>query len=370
LAITPKTLPGEGLWSNAKDVKSLRVADFACGTGTLLSTAYQRISQLHEIAGGDAESLHPDMMAKALVGCDVLPAAAHLTASMLSGAHPTVKYKKSSVFTVAYGKQPSGAIALGSLDMMETQGYFKILGVTAKAAHGTGEEEAETWKSFPNASCNFVIMNPPFTRATGQEGEKVGVPNPMFAAFSATKKEQMAMSKATQTLFKGTSAHGNAGEASMFLVLADKKLKPGGKLALVMPLSLMSGDAWENSRKLLSNNYGNLILASIVGGNDDDMSFSADTGMGECLVVGSKMQEESKRATFVALRERPKYPVLGASAAKQILELVEQKQVRRLEDGPVGGTPIYFGDNEIGQIMDAPLPSEGGWNLGRVFKMI
>ncbi len=37
----------------------------------------------------------------------------------------------------------------------------------------------------------------------------------------------------------------------MFLVLAHRNLKPAGCLALVMPLSLMSGDAWEASRELL-----------------------------------------------------------------------------------------------------------------------
>jgi hypothetical protein len=95
LALDPARLPGNGMWASPDDVRKLRVADFACGTGTLLSTAYQRIGQLHELAGGDSEALHPDMMADALVGCDVLPAAAHLTASMLSGAHPTVKYKQS-----------------------------------------------------------------------------------------------------------------------------------------------------------------------------------------------------------------------------------------------------------------------------------
>jgi hypothetical protein len=93
LALDPARLPGNGTWASPGDVSKLRVADFACGTGTLLSTAYQRIGQLHELAGGDAEALHPDMMADSLVGCDVLPAAAHLTASMLSGAHPTIKYK-------------------------------------------------------------------------------------------------------------------------------------------------------------------------------------------------------------------------------------------------------------------------------------
>ena len=110
LAITPDRPPAGGSWANADDVKTLRIADFACGTGTLLSTAYQRVGQLHELAGGDAEALHPEMMAHGLIGCDVLPAAAHLTASMLSGAHPTVKYKQSSIMTVAYGQQPDGGL--------------------------------------------------------------------------------------------------------------------------------------------------------------------------------------------------------------------------------------------------------------------
>ena len=69
----------------------------------------------------------------------------------------------------------------------------------------------------------------------------------MFAAFRIPKKDQDAMAAVVKKLIAGTSAHGNAGEASIFLVLADRKLKVNGTLALVMPLSLLSGDAWEDS---------------------------------------------------------------------------------------------------------------------------
>jgi hypothetical protein len=58
-----------------------------------------------------------------------------------------------------------------------------------------------------------------------------------------------------------------------------------------MPLSLMLGDAWEASRGLLRRHYAELILVSISGADDADLSFSADTGMGECLVAGSFCQE-------------------------------------------------------------------------------
>ena len=366
LAITPDTLPKSGSWSSAADVKKLRIADFACGTGTLLSTAYQRISQLHELAGGDAKALHPDMMATALVGCDVLPAATHLTASMLAGAHPSVKYKQSSILTVAYGKQSNGEVALGSLDLLEPQGRFEILSITATTIEGMGEAEQDTWRSLPHASFDVAIMNPPFTRATGHEGKKIGVPNPMFAAFSSSDEEQRLMGTATKRLTKGSSAHGNAGEASIFLVLADRKLKLGGVLALVMPLSLISGDAWEKSRALLAKHYSNLVIISIAGEAGADLSFSADTGMGECLIIGRKSETGSTRGTFIILNKRPQFPLLGVIEAEQIRRLIERKHLRRLEDGPVNGTPLHFGDEVIGQALDAPLPVSGGWNLSRI----
>lgn len=366
LAISSDKLPSGKLWSTPEDVKALRIADFACGTGTLLSTVYQRIGQLHELAGGDSEALHPEMMAHGLIGCDVLPAAAHLTASMLSGTHPAVKYTESSIMTVAYGKQPDGGIALGSLDLLDPQRTFGILAITAKAAEGMGEKEKEVWSKLPHASFDMVFMNPPFTRATGHESSKIGIPNPMFAAFSTTEEEQKAMGAATMRLTKGTSAHGNAGEASIFLVLADRKLKPEGMLALVMPLSLMSGDAWANSRTLLAKQYSELIIVSITGEDSGDMSFSADTGMGECLVVGRKTGTPSDRATFVVLKERPAFPMLGASVAREVKCLIDAKATRCLEDGPLGGTAIKFGSDMIGHVLTAPISAEGGWYLSRV----
>jgi hypothetical protein len=365
LAIIPEMPLNGGQWASAEKVKGLRIGDLACGTGTLLSTAYQYIGQLHELAGGDSELLHPDMMANALVGCDVLPAAAHLTASMLSGTHPTVKYKRSCIMTVAFGKV-DGGVALGSLELLDPQKKLDIIAITAKAAGGSGESESDTWTEIPDSMFDLLVMNPPFTRSTGHEGKKIGVPRPMFAAFSSTREEQKLMADATKRLTEGTSAHGNAGEASIFLVLAHRKVKTGGMLALVMPLSLMSGESWGPSRAMLAKNYADLVLISIAGHSHGEMSFSADTGMGECLLVARKTGIASSRATFVILKERPAYPLLGASAAKQIRLLIEGKALRRLEDGPVGGTPVHFGNDVIGQAIDAPIPEHGVWNPTRI----
>src|SRR5438552_16550417 len=186
--------------------------------------------------------------------------------------------------TVAYGKQSDGGIALGSLDLLDPQGKFAPLAITAKAAESMGEKERETWAALPHASFDLVAMNPPFTRATVHEADRLNVPNPMFAAFTSSAEEQRMMADSTKRLTAGTSAHGNAGEASIFLVLADRKLKQGGVLALVMPMSLMVGESWEGSRSLLTKSYSDLVVISIAGATDEDSSFSADTDMAECLV--------------------------------------------------------------------------------------
>ena len=180
------------------------------------------------------------------------------------------------------------------------------------------------------------------------------------------RREQKTMATATKRLTKGTIAHGNAGQASVFLALADKKLKKGGMLALVMPLVFLTGASWEKARSLLANNYNNLILISIAGSDIKSLSFSADTGLGECLAIGQQSEQKHTRATFVILSEKPDYSIQGIAVAYQIRQLIKKKELRQLEDGPVGGSIIQFGNEIIGQAIDAPLPSSGGWKLARI----
>lgn len=364
LAINEKATPAGNKWSASDTLKHIRVADFACGTGTLLSAAYQRIGQFHELAGGDAQALHRNMMGGSLVGCDVLPAAAHLTAATLSSVHPTETYTESSIITLAYGRLPDDDVALGSWDLMDAQRRFEILAITAKAAQGTGEVTLEPWSSLPHGGFDLVIMNPPFTRPTGHESEKIGVRNPMFAAFQTDDETQKLMARAAAKLSAGTNYHGNAGEASLFLALADRKLKPGGTLAMVLPLSFMLGDSWAESRALVARNYSDLILVTNAGVGGADVSFSSDTGMGECLLVGVKREGGAKRATFVTLNERPDTTMSGTNIAVQIQKAIETGRLRKIEDGPVGGSPITLGSELVGQAIGAPLPT--GWNLARV----
>lgn len=364
LAISPARTPRGEEWGDSANVIRLRVADFACGTGTLLSTVYQVMRQYHELRGGDEEQLHPAMMAHVLTGCDIMPAGTHITASMLSGAHPAMQYPGSSIMTMPFGRQGGRSLSLGSLDLLQREGVFPVFATSASVVEGSGLRRVEAWHRIPDRTYDLVVMNPPFVRPTNHEGQRGNIPNPMFAAFYTTAKQQKQMSERLTKIARDTAYHGNAGEASAFLALAHRKITPCGTLALVMPLSLQFGASWEGSRKLLRRHYANLFVVSIAAAKDDELSFSADTDMAECLIVGERSREGGDRATFVMLVAKPSVPLEGTTIARIVHE--QRPTARRLEDGPVGGTPLRVGNDVVGVMLNAPLPVDGAWPLCRV----
>ena len=87
-------------WSDAEAIGKLKVGDFACGTGALLSAVYEQFATRHEQAGGNPASLHTAMMEDVLYGCDVMPSAIHITSSTLSGREPNVGFGGSRLYNM------------------------------------------------------------------------------------------------------------------------------------------------------------------------------------------------------------------------------------------------------------------------------
>ncbi len=80
---------------------SFKVADLACGTGTLLMAAAQALSDVYirtradqglPLELKDMSTLHRALMENVLHGYDVLPSAVHLTASTLAMLAPEVAF--------------------------------------------------------------------------------------------------------------------------------------------------------------------------------------------------------------------------------------------------------------------------------------
>ena len=95
----------------------LKVADLACGTGTLLMAAAQAFSDVYVRTRAASElpldqpnlsALHRALMEDMLHGYDVLPSAVHLTASTLALLAPDVVFARMNLFVIPLGRAFTG----------------------------------------------------------------------------------------------------------------------------------------------------------------------------------------------------------------------------------------------------------------------
>ena len=344
-------------WSDRQAIGELRVADFACGTGALLSAVYEQIAARHERAGGDLEALHSVLLEDVLYGYDVLPSAVHITAATLAGAQPKIGFRKTHLDSLPYGRLNDGNVAIGSLEFLKSNAQLTFSNFSHPAQRINDDGKQPTPQSIAEADdegFDLVIINPPFTRNTTNEGIYSGQFNAAFAAFGTSEAEQRDMSKRMQSVTRGTCHHGNAGIASAFAALADKKLKPGGVLALVLPLSVAAGLSWQSFRQMVADRYSDLTVFSIAA-NGRAMSFSSDTGIAECLLIARKRRgpkAENYPSDFVSLLQRPQGLAQANLVAKSVLD---PEYTRNIWDGPYGGVPLQLGEELVGEMLTSPV---------------
>jgi hypothetical protein len=119
-----------------------------------------------------------------------------------------------------------------------------------------------------------VIMNPPFTRS-----------DRISQLIGDVARRALIDAKLTfgQEKLQETFA---AGMSKPFLALADRLLKPQGRVAAVLPNSLLSRPAWRDVRKAIAENYTFRYL--VVSWAEGTPNFSSDTEFREILVVLEK----------------------------------------------------------------------------------
>ena len=345
-------------WSDLAAYPDLVIADLSCGTGTLLSAAYHAVLGRYRHAGGDDGEIHRRMIERSIVAADIMPAAAHLCASQLSSVHPSEIFDNTRVYTMPYGigagEERDRGVAVGSLDLIVAAQTRSLFATGQRRASGARGDVDIQDVELPHESVDLVIMNPPFTRPTNHEVAEVPVPS--FAGFRTTEDEQRAMSDRLADIrreLESPAGHGNAGLASNFIDLAHAKARPGGVVALVLPIAAIQGGSWQAARSLLAARYTDVAVVTIAASGNLDRAFSADTGMAEALIVATKRRDRNGppagTALFVNLHRRPATLLEAAEVAKLVAHLPETPATGRLRAG----------DQPLGSYIRAPL-NEGG----------
>lgn len=342
------------------ELASFKVADLACGTGTLLMAAAQAISDTYirlradrdlSLDEKDLSTLHRALMENILHGYDVLPSAVHLTASTLALLAPEVAFVRMNLYVMPLGLD-HGVPKLGSLDFLS---FNKV--VTQMALDYTQTEAIRTGAGSSQVGeanlpeLDLCVMNPPFVRSVGG--------NLLFGSLS---DERGKLQEELKRRVKKIDANVTAGLGSVFLALGDRWLKPGGRLAIVLPAALVSGEAWATTRGLVARGYH---LETVIASHDAERpNFSENTDLSEILFIARKLElkEAQGRTTYVSLWRNPRSIYEALDLANRIIQVPDPVPIEGR-----GITTIRGSGGKLGEVVTMPVATDGENWSGALF---
>jgi type I restriction-modification system DNA methylase subunit len=295
-------------WNNnfasARELADFKVADLACGTGTLLMAAAQGLTDLYirdrseqnlSLSEKDISVLHQTLMQNVIHGYDILPTAVHLTASTLALLAPEVAFRTMNLFVMPVGLD-HGVPRLGSLDFLE--------GSEIKTQFALDDSQLDTVRTgaarsgFVNAKVpklDLCVMNPPFV--SSRYGNRL---------FGSLPEERATLQKELSRQAKTLGVSATAGLGALFVPLAEKHIKPEGRIAFVLPIALATGEAWSAIRKRVANNFQLEIV--ITSHDSERLSFSENTDLSELLFIARRLRSKEKTGAtiYVNLWKNPR----------------------------------------------------------------
>ena len=315
-------------WSDPDAIARLRIIDPACGTGTLLMAAAERIRELSPDLRDD-ETVASALIERVLWGYDINVTATHMAATTLGLLSPTTRFRSMKIGRAFLGVNKNDRAFLGSLEYLnggielvpwpDSQQILMPWPNTQQSVTqvDTGEEMAH-----PDPA-DLVIMNPPFTRDSlrhdqfNREDEK-----------KLKDREKLLFSKKPVHL----TSNGNA-----FLILADYITKAEScTIAAVLPLVTSTNASSLEIRKYLASRYH---VDTIVTSHDPDrIYFSENTNIGEILVVCRRWPDRSKRkppTRVVNLARNPETPADALAVAWAVEDsTVEKRSYGTVQEWP------------------------------------
>lgn len=347
-------------FTTARQLADFKVADLACGTGTLLMAAGQALTDRYirdraendlSLTEKDISVLHQTLMQNVLHGYDVLPTAVHLTASTLALLAPEIAFRNMNLFVMPMGID-HGMPRLGSLDFLE--------GPEIKTQFALDDTQLDSLRtgaaksSYANAKVprlDLCVMNPPFVSS------RYG--NLLFGSLPEERKTlQKELSRQARKL--GVSA--TAGLGALFVLLADKHTKLGGRIAFVLPIALATGEAWAPIRAMISDRYH---LEMVISSHDSERpNFSENTDLSEVLFIARRLKSKEKSGStlYVNLWRNP----------RSIHEALDHANRIATEASLIGGKTnkariIKSASGVLGEIASLPAPRASDNWTGAIF---
>ena len=290
-------------WADPAAIARLRITDPACGTGTLLMAAAERIRDLAPRSRDD-DALAAALIERVLAGYDVNLTATHMAATTLGLLSPTTQFQNMKIWRTLLGVDDDGIAHLGSLEFLDQKpmlmpwpnGASKTTQVNGDAAAAMAE------------SADLIIMNPPFTRDSLRHDQ-------------FNREDEKKLKDREKELFADKPVHLSA-NGGAFLFLAESLCKSdSGVIATVLPLMAATANSGQGIRCHLASKFH---IETIVTSHDQErIYFSENTTIGEMLLVcrrWDKKKGQKPPTRVVNLARNPATPADAYSVAAAIAD--------------------------------------------------
>ncbi|MEM1606346.1 MAG: hypothetical protein QXW41_08900 [Fervidicoccaceae archaeon] len=375
-----KRLGRDRAYAVLKSLCELKVADFACGSGTLLTASLYNASRLARNLSflygleclceeeGKPVSIEKKLIEGGIYGLDALRYATQVTALNLA-LIASESITRENIATVYLGVIPDKKAWLGSLELLDNVNSFGGLLKWIEDGLRGATESVSTISVVGGKlelldNYDIIIMNPPFTRATGRIGEEYGESRKGLFGFITDEKHRKNVKKRYDKIRKSVREElirigkelvekepvlckykpffaepeeeeedeerndedvsegwadlkqylsiGQAGEGLLFLYLAYRYIRPGGVIAFVLPRNLLSGVSWFLARTLLASKF-HLKYVIVSSDSENGYNFSEGTNLSEVLIVAKRVSEhsDSEETYFIELLRKPRTALEG-----------------------------------------------------------
>lgn len=287
------------------------VMDPACGSGTLLVASYK---QKLKLIGKASEQQHKNFVERDLLGIDIMPFSAHLAAVNLALRAPLyetdnikIAIQDSTLLKPGMRIEPVREELKDSFKVRKLNEWLdKTKQSQEKVKKGALSIGASKGAIIDLEPVDIVIMNPPFTSCANLPSD---YKKSLYERFSERAEYTKCFS-------------GRISFQVYFLILADRFLKKGGRIACVIPASTFVGKAFNGITEFLLRNYKIDYIISGLG----RMSFSEDTNLSEILLVATKTPPEMDH-NFVLVGTKTSPSTWTKESIREILNEVHDAEM-------------------------------------------
>jgi hypothetical protein len=287
-----------------------KVLDPACGSGTLLASAYEAKMEKALAQGIDRKKAHALFIGEQIIGIDIMQFAKNLSSLNLALQEIDVPTQPKIFWGDGIDKMFS-TMSVEDSDDPPSQSLIYEYFVKQ-------EQEKFLKYSLPREDLDVVIMNPPFTRR-----ERI----PVY--------ERKKLEKMMKDIIKG-----KVGYWAYFFALADNVIKFGGRLAAVTPEEFFFGGSAESVRRFLLRGeiikdrgkvkkLPRIYVPEIIIKSATEVAFSEGAHYRDYLTVFRKIRDDEVKnfnRTLVVILKRRLRELIGREkdVALQIKQLLQR----------------------------------------------